>query len=679
VYIVDLSGGESVGVEYVAPFVNYTGDYGVLPREFDVEVRIGFVGRVGVSGVPVKVNTGWGESQSLVLDIPSGEYECKVVFRGVKDPKLWYPVGMGSQNLYTVSVQVFGGSIVVNRTVGFRSLALVTDNDQDPGKLKGLEGSGNLTMRFVVNGRALYSRGASVIPLEELEARNNKEAIRRMVEWAAAANMNMLRLWGGGVYQYEDFYEACDEYGVLVFHDLMFTDIAMNNQSGHYFTQSHTENLKEEIYYQILRLTQHPSIFLWDSCNECMLFGHYDDWAINVVASVDTSRLLWPSSPSYGWLSGVDRLTGLRLSSSQPLVSKPYNTSVRAIEYHGPYLGGNGFATVVSSPQLTLFDPMIPPPIANNTGPTGPNVVGLFVSEFGAVVGSSFESLSPSLGPASWSVHASVMYQRSWALDNFIKTYWGTGQNLDAVGEKAFRKQLYQAQLAQALYIQSSILQRRSVNQWGCLVWQLNEIWPAMGSWGSYDYQVERWRPLHYFYRDGLFTDVVTGCGENDCYVRYDNTVSSMVGLLVVLEYIDLRNGNVLETESVSVPDLPPAAASIYWWKRPPVPTPITHTILRMTCYNSSKLISTHIDLLTTPSQLYLPAASITIQEASDHVIVSSDNVALYVVLTTPTPGYFLDNVFLLLPGEKKTVGFVAARQGENLTNVSAMHVQAAQ
>merc|ERR1740117_1112959 len=114
---------------------------------------------------------------------------------------------------------------------------------------------------FRVNGAAMYSRGGNMIPMDELEGRLDGLAHRYLVRSSAEARMNTLRVWGGGMFLPREFYEACDDYGVLVYHDMQYAGALPKA----------TATQDQELRHQIRRLSHHPSIALWDGCNECVV------------------------------------------------------------------------------------------------------------------------------------------------------------------------------------------------------------------------------------------------------------------------------------------------------------------------------------------------------------------------------------------------------------------------
>eukprot|EP00463_Aulacantha_scolymantha_P006251 TRINITY_DN783_c1_g1_i1.p1 TRINITY_DN783_c1_g1~~TRINITY_DN783_c1_g1_i1.p1 ORF type:complete len:371 (+),score=60.07 TRINITY_DN783_c1_g1_i1:217-1329(+) len=338
----------------------------------------------------------------------------------------------------------------------------------------------------------------------------------------------------------EAFYDACDEFGIMVYHDMQYA------QGGH--SPKVTSTQDAELRHNIRRLSSHPSIVLWDGCNECRVIigtgtGIYATFVMTVVSQEDKSRSLWPSCPALGWTAGVHKLNALP-NGNALLTPK----SGKTIETHGPYQHGNGFPAVNGGNNLGLFDSLIPIKIS----PTqmGPQYQNVFASEFGTVVMSSFESMSPLLKPEHWALEAGVapdtcnggfakncqginpMAERNYPCNNIIDVYFGRQDAFfNKTGENNFKHQLYQCMLGQALNIKSNIEHRRSTNSFGCIVWQYNEIWPT-GGWGSIEYGTPvkgqviggRWKPLQYWYKSSIYADVMATCGQGgQCYVKNDS------------------------------------------------------------------------------------------------------------------------------------------------------------
>ncbi|CAD7966357.1 unnamed protein product, partial [Amoebophrya sp. A120] len=241
-------------------------------------------------------------------------------------------------------------------------------------------------------------------PSRELSAlRPDKDPLLRLLDSAVAVNMNTLRIWGGGVFLPQRFYDYADELGLLLYHDLMFVDQDNHCPVLRDENKNASTSVKQELQYQVRRLSRHPSLVIWNACNECVfditddqsgLLGQsqsesqpaarsagssssnihrYIDFAMTIVAATDPSRAIWPSSPSkYGWAAGVERDTsrpvlGEKLevrrgdvvqSAERTKADGPANTP---LESHGPYLHGSGFDTInAESPAVVEFDVGIP-------------------------------------------------------------------------------------------------------------------------------------------------------------------------------------------------------------------------------------------------------------------------------------------------------------------------------
>jgi len=706
----------SAAILHAVPQIFYRGDYPTARLEegghagFRVAVVVHFEAATPLRGT-LRLATEWGPPCALPLSLPAGASNATIEAAArASEVRLWWPNGLGGQPLYRVSVTFRpddGGSpVTVNRTVGFRYVALVTGNDTDPSfvaRASGREGSGSHGMLLRVNGVALFARGANVIPTDELEGRWSAAAHAEMVSSAAAARFNMLRVWGGGAFLPDAFYDACDARGLLVYHDMQYA------QSGH--SPKATATQEAELRHAVRRLASHPSIAVWDGCNECQVVmgtptGVYATFVMTVVASEDASRAVWPSCPAAGWSSGVRLLDAL--PTGRPLVT-PKSRS--RIETHGPYQHGSGFAAVNGASRLALFPPNLPIklPDAAPTGPAHPNV---FASEFGAVAMSSFESMAPTLAPKHWGLHAgqrsdncsggferrcegeNVMAERNYPCDNMIEVYFGRAPAgyLDATGEAVFRRQLYQCLLAQALNVKSNIEARRARNELGILVWQLNEIWPT-GGWGSLEYGTPvagqvlggRWKPLHYLYARSVFADVVAVCGEGGaCYVKNDGP--RPVAGRIAVRALEFASGVVTPLAAVAVALPAGAGASARFEIDLSAFDGSTHLLIAECIDDSGAVLSTNEMLFAPPSQLQLPTAVVSagIAEApnadgSIDVVVSASATALYVVLTSLAQGRFSDNAFALPPGTA-TVRFLptgALDRSLLVSSLRAEHLQA--
>ena len=222
----------------------------------------------------------------------------------IDDPPLWWPNGAGEQKFFSFTVDVNGEKI--SRRTGLRKLELL--NERAPTD----DGKDGLSFVVRVNNRRLFMKGANWIPCDALERRQTPERYRNLLESAARANMNMIRVWGGGQYEKDVFYEICDELGLLVWQDMMFACAAYPADDGF------LDEVRAELAHQLRRLRDHASIALWCGDNECLgalrwfeetrrdKDAYLAEWVKRsaaqaaCVAKYDPARAYWPTSPCAG-------------------------------------------------------------------------------------------------------------------------------------------------------------------------------------------------------------------------------------------------------------------------------------------------------------------------------------------------------------------------------------------
>jgi len=781
VYLVTVS---SVALTYVVPQVFYTGTYPTTPlidgnhADFVVQVRIHFFAPSSTSGIlEIIPQFRTASPTQMFVSVPAGNSNVTIpINASAQDTLLWWPTGLGAQPLYNITVRFTpnsGGAVLnATRRIGLRFFALVTGNDTDPNYVtenEKADGTDDHGMYFRVNGAAIYSRGANLVPMDELEGRYNATAFQILVRSAVDGGMNTLRVWGGGIFLPDVFYDTCDELGIIIYHDMQF---AQNH------SPSQTSTQEEEFRHQIRRLSHHPSISIWDGCNECQVVlgtdtGIYATFVLAVVESEDMSRALWPSCPADGWSSGVWRLSALPNGYPLGLLPKAVNTNVHiqsplpanifiggpvlcnftnntdvqnitggmmlaanstnqccelcwqdtfctsavyweqvcyikyggtpvsaegrtmcvpinkppppvTIETHGPYQLGGGFDAVNGNALLIPFPSDIPIVIDNSTK-IGLQYKNIYASEFGCSVFTSFESLSPTLNSSNWGIHGGMppdvcvggfekvceggnpMSQRNYPCDNIITVYFGPS-NFSAVGEQAFKQHLWQCMIGQALEIKSNIETRRGQNQFGCLIWQLNEIWPT-GGWGSIEYGTPaisgqviggRWKPLQYWLRKSIFADVMVTCGAmGQCFVRNDGAARSFSGIVTV-GLVSFSTAAVKILTELKV-NLSPGPGVIQWFTIDLTGVTGQDWILVATVTQTGgPIVSENVIPLVNPGNMTgLLNANVTFvvsnsvnADGTVDIMLNSDVVALYVTLTTLANGRFSDNAFLMLPGQ---------------------------
>ena len=482
-------------------------------KGFDVHCRVElWSGTAGAEGT-VSVKGAWPGaavvSQPVMLAAGTSAVNLTLSAAQTLQARLWHPNGHGEQVRYGITATFTPAMAVATtaaststRKLGFRHVALVTVNDTDAATLAKAatqDGSGQLTMFFRVNGAPMFARGSNKIPMELLDGRMSAAGHRRLVQSAAEANFNMLRIWGGGIFEPRAFYDACDEFGVMNYHDMQFASGEIDT-----YTPADFAVVKQELQYQVRRLGHHPSIAMWDGCNECGGGGLYASFVMTTVASVDRSRPVWPSCPSNGWDSGVDRLSGRpngkplsTRNPNQPPVGRPSGYPF-LFETHGPYTAflGNPWHEGYHQPRPFMMNDTVmalaaeTPPQAREScncagkdceGPsaceryatpalTGAGEEGWYRSEFGATSWPSFESVSANLPPEQWGMSTAAGAQRNWNVSNVIYTYFGVNAVVSGMkqsGEAAFKQQLYQSAIGQLLFLKTEIESWRSSNVWG--------------------------------------------------------------------------------------------------------------------------------------------------------------------------------------------------------------------
>jgi len=647
------------------------------------------------------------------------------------DVDLWAPPALlpagTAPALYTLNVtfqpanQGAWAAVGTVRPVGFRTFALVTvDDTGDISHYVGAQGSGNLTMRFRVNGFSLFSRGANFIPTQVYESDVDGKSLVQVLESAAAAGANTIRVWGGGVFQREDFYDAADRLGLLIYHDVMYA------QEGHGPTATAAQ--RDEIVYQVRRLSAHPSVVMWDGCNECDGTGIYANFVMRAVADADPSRAVWPASPSAGWDSGVDTLYSLPVGRDT-LVPKRWKSSTSSEslgwgpphETHGPYQHGTGFKTV--NDPTGVYEPFRANVPAGLTPAhaCGEDKSGVYTSEFGCVSMSSVESMAPYFSdPSTFYLEHPLFAQRNYPCNNIIATYFGP-RNASTRDVTATPRALYQCQMGAALQMQSIIRGRRSKNIWGMLTWQLNEIWPT-GGWGSLEYSSSapgqvvggRWKPLHHLYEQELWRDVLFICGHDEnepenatlaemqalCYLRVDTPLAAVpagtsLAISVLRTDVAQSSPQIVASWALGAPFAGPATVQRFcadgksFVNATADPCVSWYDLLEQhgcnvngtNCLVMSEVVSPSsssssslhaatsrfLTLLTTPGHLdLLPAnvsASVEAAPAGSpavNVTLVTDAPAILVQLTTLASGRFSENVLTLTAAVPTTVSFRA-------------------
>jgi beta-mannosidase len=411
----------------------------------------------------------------------------------IANPKLWYPAGYGDQNRYRLSYTVrIGRDIAAQASLntGLRSIELRREVTKT-GK----------SFAFVVNGIAIFAKGADVIPFDSFPNRVTPEIHRQILQSARDAHMNMVREWGGGIYETDDFYDICDELGIMVWQEFMFGGDM--GPGGAAFQ----DNVKQEAIDQVERLRDHPSIVLWCGNNETETgWVHWDDRK-NFKESIS------PTDRDDVWQNYVNLFHGIL-----PGVVNRYG-------YPVPYWPSSPSANFEVPPDSQTNGDMHYWQVWHALAPIEEytHQFPRFMSEYG------FQSF-PEMRTIRAFAKPDDMDIRSATMQDHQKNHGGNERILSYMlrwypEPKDFPSFVYLSQVlqAEAIKVGAEHLRRQMPNTMGSLYWQLNDCWPV-ASWASIDYY-GRWKALQYYARrfyDDILVSPFRHDGKVDVYVVSD-------------------------------------------------------------------------------------------------------------------------------------------------------------
>jgi len=591
----------------------------------------------------------------------------------IKDPELWWPAGYGKQPLYTLEAAVWSSERDVtkimaiqegdaqemttpgagiqgtSKRIGFRELKVITQDDE-----------AGRAMTFQVNGRAIWAKGANWIPLDSLPARQTPDRYRQLLRSMIQANMNMVRVWGGGQYERDLFYDLCDELGILVWQDMMFAC------STYPADPEFLERVRREIRFQILRLKEHPSIALWCGNNENLgaltwypeTRANRDRYLIDydrlnegvvgkTIRELDPDRTWWPSSPSAGPDDYSDNW---------------HNDGRGDMHYWSVWHEGKPFEA--------YYD-----------------VTPRFCSEFGYQSFPSEETVASYCPEDQRNLTSPVMehHQKnprgnSIIIENFSRYFRFP---------EGFENMLYLSQVQQALAIQTAVEYWRSRRPicMGALYWQLNDCWPV-ASWSSIEYS-GKWKLLHYAARR-FFAPIalVSFVKDQRLQVHLINDTNRSISGTVTLAFINFA-GETIQERPLPVYNAGEGAHKLWETDLAKLNIPKDTVFFQgflhidegpsVSCVRDplepDKSLETFC-FLVPPKRCNLESAQITSHlsivknyqgEAELLLQLSTDRPAFYVsVDISGLKGHWEDNLFTLLPGTTKIIRFIL-EESENL------------
>jgi beta-mannosidase len=491
----------------------------------EVEINASAAANATVS-VDYSLGSGKGAGVGRSVQIQPGTNRIALPI-DISIPSLWYPAGYGAQPIYKFATRVSTGKQTHDEAVtkaGLRSVILRREPDQ-----------WGRSFEFVVNGIPVFGKGADVIPFDSFPTRLTTPQYRQVLQSAVDANMNMVRHWGGGYYETDEFYDLCDELGIMVWQDFMFGN---DWQPGTYDWKL---NIAAEAEQQLKRLRNHPSIVIWCGNNETEV----------ALAWNDRDKL--PADVRFQmWQDYVSTFSGILASAvSRYAPETPYWPSSPSADYEAlsdKYQSGDMHNWEVWHGRVpfTDYEKRFP----------------RFMTEYGFQSFPEMRTVETFTIPEDrLNIFTPVMlaHQKNNAGNSIIRDY----MLRDYPQPKDFASFLYASQVLQAegIKVGAEHLRRNRPRTMGSIYWQLNDCWPV-ASWSSLDYY-GRWKALHYYARRFYAPILVSPHQEQGnvaVYIVSDKTTPMVATLRVRIMTFD---GKMLSDKSQPV-TIAPLASKVY-------------------------------------------------------------------------------------------------------------------
>ncbi len=547
----------------------------------------------------------------------------------IANPKLWWTNGLGEQPLYTINGKVKAKNIesIASERIGIRTLKLVRNKDE-----KGT------TFYFELNGVPVFMKGANYIPNDIFPARVTEENYRKVINTAKDCNHNMLRVWGGGNYESDLFYDLCDEAGILVWQDFMFACAMFPDD------QQFLDNVRQEAIDNVKRLRNHPSIAMWCGNNEILaawygwgwkaaeekkdpetaakIWKSYEDIFLTILPEVveqyDGQRSYMDSSPSSGRGVPVDLVNGDE-------------------HYWGVWWGKDPFSKYATH-------------------------LARFMSEYGFQSFPELKTVKAYALPEDFDINSKVMasHQRSSIGNGTIAEY----MKRDYKDPKDFESFLYVGHVLQAEGIKFAMEGHRRAMPYnmGSLYWQINDCWPV-ASWSSTDYY-QRWKALQYFTKKAFEPVIISPYGLGDTLnIGVVSDRLQPFNATIKLKVIGFDGQEFWKEEITKEIPANSAEFKMSYLKNELLKrADAANALLVAEIYEGDKLLHKNSFFFKPVKDLNLPKAEVKteIAEVANGytLTVSSPVLAknVYFSVDDAVETFFTDNYFDLLPGEKLTI-----------------------
>lgn len=545
------------------------------------------------------------------FQLDKGEHLLNLPF-DIANPKRWWPHNLGEPHLYDVEVRLKHKNSLIDvfqLKKGLRTIEHITEKD-----------NAGESFYFKVNGVPVFMKGANYIPQNSLQSEVTEQHYEQLLNDAVAANMNMLRVWGGGIYENDIFYEKCDEKGILVWQDFMFA-CAMYPGDDDFLN-----NVQQEAIDNVKRLRNFTSIALWCGNNENSEGWHH--WGWQDGRSETEKAEIWNNYLKVFdsiLPNTINRLTDLAYWESSPKFGRGDARYTTEGDAHDWWIWHDGH-------PFEDLEKNVP----------------RFMSEFGFQGVPGFEVIkfinqSDSIDISSPGFRNHQKHRIGFER---IKEY----MERDFPVPEKVEDYVYVSQLLQAYGISKGIeAHRRSrPNTMGSLYWQLNDCWPAV-SWSSIDF-FGNWKALHYQAKRSFKNVLITSDLKNDTLQVYivNDDLKEYQGNLEI-EVIDFE-GNKLQEYSKKITVEP--NSSVIHFKIPVKGYEIVaNQIVFIAKFNNEQSLF----YLTKPKGLILPKSDLNYEIAKVkegyEIILSSSVLQKNVFLHSNLDGHFSDNFFDLLPG----------------------------
>ena len=551
----------------------------------------------------------------------------------LKNPQLWWPHGHGDQTLhhFFLKVETHGQLEQRERKIGIRDV-----------NVKRVEDEKGESFEIIVNDMPIYSKGANWIPADYFVERLEIEDYRRLLKDAKRANMNTLRIWGGGIYEPDHFYELCDEMGIMVWQDFMFAC------SMYPADDSFLESVDKEARYQVNRLKSYASVILWCGNNEVasawLSWGWKEElpdsiWEDyrklfhellpKICSELDPQRLYWPSSPCHG----TDQ------SNQDQIYGKGDN------HYWGVWHGGDDF---------NAFD----------------DNVGRFMTEYGMQSFPSMSMIESFTNEKDRSLDSDVMNAHQKAslgtgnLMKYVEDYYQVNDDFDSIAG------LSQIMQAEAIRFAVETHRRNMPYCMGTLYWQFNDCWPVI-SWSSIDYG-GNWKALHYAARK-FFSPLLVSIRDldNKIEIHVINDQHHEIESEIRLGLFNF-NGDTLFNDSSDIKVEPFSSVIYHTFDKDDLigGSDPSEIIFRAELFVGAKVLSRAHQFFKRPKHLSIPSPDFDYEIeriSGKHVITVRSNSFLCQLhlISTKVRGVFSDNYLDMLPGEVKMIDFEPSENKE--------------